>query len=183
MTEYTIEPDIAGLVRGQLDDKVRQGSIRSVVSLRCRAVRRFLMQADVEGHRIVTDEPVHGGGSDLAPAPLRYFVAGIVECALIWCVKVAAVEGVEITQLYAEAEAFLEAGTVGLAALSSTAEVASGRGFDRLVLTVSVTSADPAERVADAVRKGVRACPAAVTFARAAQLVLQVRHNDQPIAS
>jgi uncharacterized OsmC-like protein len=183
MTEYTVEPDIADLVRFQLNDTVRQGSNRSVVSMTGRAVRRFVMQAEVEGHRIVTDEPVHGGGTDLAPAPLRYFVAGVVECALIWVVKVAAVEGLEITRLSAEAEAFLEAGTVGLDALSSTAEVVSGRGFDRLVLTVSVASDDSPERVADVVRKGVRACPAAVTYARGAQLDLGVLHNDEMLPS
>jgi uncharacterized OsmC-like protein len=183
MNKYTVEPDIADLVRAQLNDNIRQGSNRSVVSMKGRAVRRFIMQAEVEGHRIVTDEPLHGGGTDLAPAPLRYFVAGIVECALIWCVKVAAVESVEITELSAQAEAFLEAGAVGLDALSSSADVASGRGFDRLALTVSVASDDSPQRVADVVRKGVRACPAAVTYARGAQLILRVVHNDEMLFS
>jgi uncharacterized OsmC-like protein len=181
---YRVEEDIAELVRDQLTDPVRQGGAKPVVTMSCRAVRRYLMEATVEGHRIVTDEPLHGGGTDLAPAPLRYFVAGVLECMLIWCVKVAAIEQVSITDLSAEAEAYLEPGTVGLHALSATEPIATGRGFARLELRITVGTDDGTsdERLLDVVRKGIRACPSAVTFARSATVELAVTHNGSALA-
>jgi uncharacterized OsmC-like protein len=178
---YEVEPDIAELVHAQLNDPARQSGVKPVVVMQSRAVRRYQMEARVEGHRILCDEPPHGGGSDVAPAPLRYFVAGILQCVQIWIVKVAAVEKVAICQLTAAAEAYLERGTVGLDALTAAEDTASGRGFERILLHLDVDTNDATtgEEMAAIVRKGVRACPAAVSFARSATLELQLRHNGR----
>lgn len=180
---YEIEADIASLVRDQLTDAKRQSGVKPVVAMHGRAVRRYQMEARVEGHRILCDEPLHGGGSDVAPAPLRYFVAGVVQCVQIWIVKVAAVEQLAVRGLATSAEAYLQPGTVGMEALSATESITTGRGFDRIVLGIDIETDDRTSDadVAAVVRKGVRACPSAVTFARSASLEIVVRHNGRQI--
>jgi uncharacterized OsmC-like protein len=45
----------------------------------------------VEGHNFISDEGEEAGGHDAGPAPLRYFLGGIMMCHQVWCVKSAAV--------------------------------------------------------------------------------------------
>lgn len=183
---YLVEPDISELVQRQANDVARQGGAKPVVVLTSQAVRRFQIETRVEGHRFMTDEPVKGGGSDIAPAPLRYFVAGVLQCIEIWTIKLAALEGLPMTALSATAEAFLEQGTVGVDNLRSAAAVDSGRGFKRLEVTLQLDSdweQSHDDAVRALVRNAVRGCPAAVTFARAAELSVTPVHNGRSLGT
>lgn len=179
---YRIEPDIAGLVHEQVNSPARQSGQTPVVTMSARAIQRYQIEAYVDGHRYLTDEPVKGGGHDTAPAPLRYFVGAVLQCTLIWCTKVAAADGVPIAELTATAEAYLEPGVVGV--LREDGPLADGRGFDRMRLVVALTtdSATSNEMAAAVVGKGIRACPAAVAFSRGAALEVSVVHNGTVLA-
>jgi putative redox protein len=39
------------------------------------------VEAEVRGHRVVTDQPIHSGGDGSAPAPFDLFLASIATCA------------------------------------------------------------------------------------------------------
>jgi uncharacterized OsmC-like protein len=177
---YVLDPDIGPLVAAQLGEH-HQRSGRPVVRLESRAVRRFEFETLVEGHRFWSDESKARGGGGKSPAPLRYFVAGIVMCAEAWVIKVAALRSVPLSGLAAEASAYLEAGDDDPAPNSR----GSGRGFDRIELTLRVDTAWPAERDPDVLavaEDALRLCPAAVSAARAFELRLMVVHNGSEVA-
>lgn len=181
---YTVEPDIAQLVERQANDAGRQAGTKPVFVMETSAVRRFVLETSVEGHRFLADEPIRGGGSDVGPAPLRYFVAGVVQCLEIWTIKLAALDKIPLTALSSTAKAFLEAGTTGVDALRSTDSLSSGRGFRQLDVTLTLDSEldethDPV--ISELVRQAARACPAAATFARAAELLITPVHNGRAL--
>ncbi len=63
-----------------------------------------------KGHSFISDEGDEAGGHDAGPAPLRYFLAGIMMCHQVWCVKSAAVADVQLDNLQGEISGFVEAG-------------------------------------------------------------------------
>src|SRR5262249_17166255 len=73
---------------------------RPVTTVQCKALHGLQFRATVEGHSFISDE-VHGG-YDAGPAPLRYFLAGIMMCHQVWCVKSAAVADVALDRLEGE---------------------------------------------------------------------------------
>lgn len=38
------------------------------------------MSADIRGHQVVIDQPLHGGGKDTGPTPLEYFLFAMTGC-------------------------------------------------------------------------------------------------------
>lgn len=180
VTPYVVDADVAELVRAQLHERAGAsaeqrhggGSKKAVVDLETRAVRRFQVEAAVDGHRFLADEGAHGGGTDTGPAPLRYFVGGIAMCAQVWIVKMGAVAGVPITGLRTRARAFLEPMGDG------------PRGFERIDFTVRIDTnwaevRDPDLRAA--VAAGLNGCPAYVTAARSTRIDVTIVHNGREL--
>ena len=64
---------------------------RPVTTVHCKALHGLQFRATVEGHSFISDEGDEAGGHDAGPAPLRYFLAGIMMCHQVWCVKSSAV--------------------------------------------------------------------------------------------
>ncbi len=176
--------EIAQLVERQVNDAGRQSGARPIFVIETHAVQGFLLESIVDGHRFVADEPVRGGGTDVGPAPLRYFAAGVVQCLEVWTIKLAALDKVPLTSLSSTARAFLEEGATGVDALRSPDSLASGRGFRQLDVTLHLDS-DWGETqdsvVRELVRQAARACPAAATFARATELLITPVHNGRTL--
>lgn len=180
VTVYSVDADVAELVRAQLQERAGAsaeqkrcgGSKKAVVDLETRAVRRFQVEAAVDGHRFLSDEGAHGGGTDTGPAPLRYFVAGIAMCAQVWIVKMGAVAGVPITGLRTRARAFLEPMGDG------------PRGFERIDFTARIDTdwaEDRDEELRQAVAAGLNGCPAYVTASRSTRIDVTIVHNGRTL--
>jgi hypothetical protein len=69
---------------------------RPVTTVKSKALHGLQFRAMVEGHNFISDESDEAGGHDAGPAPLRYFLGGIMMCHQVWCVKSAAVADVQI---------------------------------------------------------------------------------------
>jgi hypothetical protein len=83
---------------------------RPVTTVHCKALHGLQFRATVEGHSFISDEGDEVGGHDAGPAPLRYFLAGIMMCHQVWCVKSSAVADVKLDRLEGEICGFIEAG-------------------------------------------------------------------------
>ncbi len=106
---------------------------RPVTTVNCKALHGLQFRAKVEGHSFISDEGDEAGGHDAGPAPLRYFLAGIMMCHQVWCVKSAAVADVQLDRLEGEIAGFVEPG-------GGDAEREVERGFDLIKYKVTVES-------------------------------------------
>src|SRR5215470_305842 len=94
---FKVEPNLKDLATRQLEQRSarKEGEPqRPVTTVQSKALHGLQFRATVEGHSFISDE-VHGG-HDAGPAPLRYFLAGIMMCHQVWCVKAAALLDVRL---------------------------------------------------------------------------------------
>jgi uncharacterized OsmC-like protein len=145
---------------------------RPVTTVHCKALHGLQFRATVEGHDFISDEGDEVGGHDAGPAPLRYFLAGIMMCHQVWCVKSAAVADVRLDRLEGEISGFIEAG-------GGDANKEAERGFDLIKYTVTLESPDSADAVQGIVDAATRRCPAFVSAARSIPIELTILQNGQ----
>lgn len=145
---------------------------RPVTTVHCKALHGLQFRATVEGHSFISDEGDEVGGHDAGPAPLRYFLAGIMMCHQVWCVKSAAVADVRLDRLEGDISGFIEAG-------GGDAAKEVERGFDLIKYTVTAESPDSAEAVQAIVDAATRRCPAFVSASRSIPIELTIVHNGQ----
>jgi uncharacterized OsmC-like protein len=172
---FKVEANLKEIATRQLTQRRarKQGeSRRPVTTVHCNALHGLQFRATVEGHSFISDEGDEVGGHDAGPAPLRYFLAGIMMCHQVWCVKSAVVADVRLDRLEGEISGFIEAG-------SGDAEKEVDRGFDLIKYTVTVESPDNTDAVQTIVDAATRRCPAFVSAARSIPIELTIIHNGQ----
>src|ERR1043166_1553865 len=170
---FKVEPYLKELATRQIAQRSarKEGEPqRPVTTVQCKALHGLQFRATVEGHSFISDE-VHGG-HDAGPAPLRYFLAGIMMCHQVWCVKSAAVAEVQLDRLAGEISGFIEAG-------GGDADQEVARGFDLIKYPVTVESPGAADAVHGIVDAATRRCPAFVSAARSIPIELTIVHNGQ----
>lgn len=145
---------------------------RPVTTVHCKALHGLQFRATVEGHSFISDEGDEVGGHDAGPAPLRYFLAGIMMCHQVWCVKSAAMADVRLDRLEGEISGFIEAG-------GGDGNKEAERGFDLIKYTVTLESPDSADAVQAIVDAATRRCPAFVSAARSIPIELTILQNGQ----
>ena len=171
-----VGPQIRAVAARQLVEREpRQPSARPVTTVRGAALHDLQLRATVEGHSFISDEAVHGGGHDAGPAPLRYFLAGVMMCHQVWTIKSAVLAGLELASLQGEI-----AGFVGPTADDEHTDAVT---FVRATYTVSIASQAADDAVRAVVHQGARRCPAFSTFARATPIELRLEHNGAPIGT
>ena len=172
---FKVEANLKAIATRQLTQRRarKEGEPRRpVTTVHCRALHGLQFRATVEGHSFISDEGDEAGGHDGGPAPLRYFLAGIMMCHQVWCVKSAAVADVRLDRLEGEISGFIEAG-------GGDADGEAERGFDLIKYTVIIASPDSPSAVQSIVDAATRRCPAFVSAARSIPIELTVVQNEQ----
>jgi uncharacterized OsmC-like protein len=172
---FKVEPilkEIAGRQLTQRRARKEGEPRRPVTTVNCKALHGLQFRATVEGHSFIADEGDEAGGHDAGPAPLRYFLAGIMMCHQVWCVKSAALLDVQLNRLEGEIAGFVEAG-------GGDAEGEVERGFDLIKYKVTVEGPNPAETIQSVVEAATRRCPAFVSAARSIPIEVTILHNDK----
>src|SRR5262249_24641066 len=149
---------------------------RGVRRVKCKALDGMQFRGMVEGHNFISDEGDEAGGHDAGPAPLRYFLGGIMMCHQVWCVKSAAVADVQIGRLEGEISGYVEAG-------GGDAEKEIERGFAGITYKVKVDSSNPSGAIQTIVEAATRRCPAFVSAARAIPIELTILHNEKNLGT
>jgi uncharacterized OsmC-like protein len=169
----SINPHMKQLVQRQLEERGARTPgqpTRPVTTVKSKALHDLQFRASVEGHVFISDERESAGGTDAGPAPLRYFLAGIMMCHQVWCVKSAALADVRLENLEGEISGYLAQG-----------DSSRKGGFERATFIVTVDSPNPPEEVKKIVARASEHCASFVTFARAARIEVTVMHNGQKI--
>lgn len=172
-----VDPALKEIVRKQLSERSAPSAEppRPVTTVKSRALIDLQFRATVEGHEFISDEREEGGGHDAGPAPLRYFLGGIMMCHQVWTVKSAAYADVTLDDLEGEISGYVERG----APAGATPE--EGRGFSKLTFRVSVKSPNGPDEIKRVIAEASRRCAAFVTVARSTQVDVTVIHNGATI--
>ena len=176
---FKVETNLKEIATRQLSQRRarKEGEARRpVTTVHCKALHGLQFRATVEGHEFISDEGDEAGGHDAGPAPLRYFLAGIMMCHQVWCVKSAAVADARLNRLEGEISGFIEAG-------GGDAGQEGERGFDLIKYTVTVESPDSADAIHSIVDAATRRCPAFVSAARCIPIELTIVHNEQNLGA
>ena len=172
---FKVEANLKEIATRQLTQRAarKEGEARRpVTTVNCKALQGLQFRAQVEGHSFISDEGDEAGGHDAGPAPLRYFLAGIMMCHQVWCVKSAAVTDVQLDNLQGEISGFVEAG-------GSEGGEEKDRGFDLIKYTVTIEGSDSVDVVQTIVDAAIRCCPAFVSVVRSIPIELTIVHNGQ----
>src|SRR5919106_3312759 len=176
---FKVEPNLKEIATRQLTQRRarKEGEPqRPVTTVRCKALHGLQFRAMVEGHEFISDEGDEAGGHDAGPAPLRYFLGGIMMCHQVWCVKSAAMADVELSRLEGEISGFIEPG-------GGETDKEVERGFSRITYMVTVGSLNAPESVQSMVDAATRRCPAFVSAARSIPIDLTILHNENNLGS
>lgn len=143
-----------------------------IIRVKSRAIHHLQTKAEADGFAFVSDEGETVGGYGAGPAPLRYFLAGILMCHQVWCLKSAALLDVKMEALDGNLHGHLQAG--GSYSMEDTDSC-----FERLAYEILVQSPDSSEKVTAAVEKASRRCPAFGTVRLAVPIEMTVVHNGK----
>ncbi len=174
---FKVEPNLKEIATRQLTQRRarKEGEPqRPVTTVKCKALHGLQFRATVEGHSFISDEGDEVGGHDGGPAPLRYFLAGIMMCHQVWCVKSAALADVELNRLEGEISGYIEQGT-------GDADNEAERGFSHIAYKVTVESPGSSESIQSIVEAATRRCPAFVSASRSISIELTILHNQKEL--
>jgi uncharacterized OsmC-like protein len=175
---FKVEANLKEIATRQLTQRraPKEEPQRPVTTVKCKALHGLQFRAMVEGHNFISDEAEEAGGHDAGPAPLRYFLGGIMMCHQVWCVKSAAVADIQLSKLEGEVSGYVEVG-------GGDSEREVERGFSRITYTVNIESSSPPEAVQSIVDAATRRCPAFVSASRAIPIELTILHNDKNLGA
>jgi putative redox protein len=160
-----IDPHLKGVVQKQLQERaVRTGPAkRPITTVKSTALFDLQFRAQVEGHSFISDERASAGGHDAGPAPMRYFIAGVMMCHKVWVVKSAALKDMELERLEGEISLY------------------GDDPIPRLVYKVYIDSTHSDDEIAAIVEDGAKGCLAFKTMERATRIELTLEHNGKTI--
>ena len=165
-----VDSSLKQLVQKQLEERAaRSGSSgRPITTVKGTALFDLQFRAEVEGHSFIADE--RSGGHDAGPAPLRYFVAGIMFCHQVWTVKTAALMDFDLESLGGEISIYSGGGD------SSPGET----GLAWISYTVSIDSKLSDDDVRTVVEQAT-SCTAFQIVANGTRIELTLKHNGKKI--
>ena len=164
-----VDSKLKEIVKRQLaerSERVPGAPERPITTVKSQALFDLQFRATVEGHEFISDEREAAGGHDAGPAPLRYFLGGIMMCHQVWTVKSSAIMDLTLGRLEGEISGYNAPG---------------GGGFAKITYTVSVDSDHTDAQVAEVVQLGAERCAAFVTVQKATRVELTIKHNGNTI--
>lgn len=172
-----INPGLKAIVQRQLAERGARPAgapLRPVATVKSEALFDVQFRATVEGHEFISDEGAHGGGHDAGPAPLRYFLGGIMMCHQVWLVKSSAVEGVQLDRL--------ECQLAGYVGPTDTGDPADRSSFVKMEHLVDIDSPNSAGEIQRVVELAAHRCAAFVAVKQTVPIEMTIQHNGQKIA-
>jgi uncharacterized OsmC-like protein len=162
---FHIDPRLKGIVERQLAERSgRTGPAeRPTTTVKGTALMDLQFRAQVEGHSFIADERESSGGHDAGPAPMRYFIAGIMFCHKVWTVKKAALMDLQLDRLEGEIAWWNDV------------------PIPRIVYKVFVDSGHSDDDIRTIVEDGAARCNAFKAIERAARIELTLEHNGKKI--
>jgi uncharacterized OsmC-like protein len=170
-----IDPGVKEELVERIEKRSREKApVGGVVKVQSRVIHHFQMKAEADGFVFILDGGERVGGHGAGPAPLRYFLAGVMMCHQVWCVKGAALLDVELEGVE---------GSIGghLSALGAYSKEDVDSQFEKISYEVRIASREADEKIIAVVRKASARCPAFGTVRLAVPIDMKVLHNGNVI--
>ncbi|MSQ23835.1 MAG: OsmC family peroxiredoxin [Chloroflexi bacterium] len=171
-----VSPKVKEVAQRQMVERTTGPAVESptpVTTVKSTALFDLQFRATVEGHSFISDEAVPMGGHDAGPAPLRYFLAGIMMCHQVWTLKSAVLMGIQIDSMECEIAGYFGPG--------APEDPRDAVGFARLTYIVRIDSVASSDQVREAVNQGTYRCPAFGAAKQATRIEVTVEHNGSLI--
>jgi uncharacterized OsmC-like protein len=169
-----IDPGVKEELLERIEKRSQEKSPSGVVKVTSRVIHHFQMRAEADGFAFISDEGERVGGYGAGPAPLRYFLAGVMMCHQVWCVKAAALLDVKLDSVEGSI-----AGHMPADGAYSKEDVENA--FEKISYEVVIGSLhEPAEVIAVVEKAGLR-CPAYGTIRLAVPIDLKIVHNGKVV--
>jgi uncharacterized OsmC-like protein len=170
-----IDPGVKEELLERIEKRGRETSPKgAVIKVKSRVIHHFQQKAEADGFAFISDEGANVGGYGAGPAPLRYFLAGVMMCHQVWCVKAAALLDARLDSVE---------GSIGghLSPDGAYSKEDVENFFEKISYEVAIGSPEPAEKVIAVVEKAGLRCPAFGTVRVAVPIDLKVVHNGNVI--
>ena len=168
-----INPELKQIVRAQLEERhERSGAAaeRALTTVKSEALVDLQFRMTVEGHEFIVDERKSSGSHDAGPAPVRYYLGGIMGCYQVWFIKSAALADLSLDRFEAEISSF-----PGGRASSG------GSPQPHLLLTIIVDSGNTDDQIRMLAEQAAQRCGIFMSTSRATRIELVVVHNGNTI--
>ncbi len=163
---YSMSPHLKGLFEHQQAERKERGAgpaKRPITTVKGSGLMDVQFRAEVEGHSFISDERESSGGHDAGPAPMRYFLAGIMFCQKVWTVKKAALMGLTLDRLDGEISWWNDVPT------------------PRIVYKIFIDSKHSDDDIKTIVKAGAAGCSAFRAVEGSTGIDLSVEHNGKLI--
>lgn len=170
-----VDPGLKEELLERIEKRTREKSpTGGVIKVKSRVIHHLQMKAEADGFAFISDEGERVGGYGAGPAPLRYFLAGVLMCHQVWCVKSAALLDARLDSVEGSIDGHLSAE-------GSYSKEDVGSKFERLSYEMTVSSPEPPDKIRAVVEKANLRCPAFGTVSLAVPIDLKVVHNGKVI--
>lgn len=170
-----IDPGVKEELLERIEKRSQEKSPRGgIIKVKSRVIHHMQMKAEADGFAFISDEGEAVGGYGAGPAPLRYFLAGVMMCHQVWCVKAAALLDARLESVE---------GNIGghLSPDGAYSKEDIENFFERISYEVAISSPEEPAKVIAVVEKAGLRCPAFGTVKRAVPIDLKVIHNGKVI--
>lgn len=160
-----VDPHLKEVVRNQMSERgARTGpATRPITTVKATALFDLQFRAQVEGHSFIADERQSAGGHDAGPAPMRYFVAGLMMCHKVWMVQTATFKDWPLESLEAGISWFAD------------------EPIPRIVYNIQIVSPNSDADAKAIVDGGANGCPAFKAMERAARIEVNLTYNGKQV--
>lgn len=114
--------------------------------------------AQVRSHRVLVDQPIHGGGTDRAPAPIELLGASVGTCVALYVQQFCEARGLPYQRMHVEVDTF---------------GAASPNRIGRFAVRVVLPTPLP-PKYAEMIERVARSCPAHNTLANGAEVAVSI---------
>ncbi|MGH7827204.1 MAG: OsmC-related (seleno)protein [Candidatus Binatia bacterium] len=170
-----IDPGVKEELLERIEKRSREKSPKGgLIKVKSRVIHHMQMKAEADGFAFISDEGENVGGYGAGPAPLRYFLAGVMMCHQVWCVKAAALLDARIESVE---------GNIGghLSPDGAYSKEDIENFFEKISYEVAINSPEEPAKIIAVVEKAGLRCPAFGTVNLAVPIDLKVIHNGNII--
>ena len=166
-----VKEELLERIAKRSQDKSPRGS---VIKVKSRVIHHMQMKAEADGFAFISDEGETVGGYGAGPAPLRYFLAGVMMCHQVWCVKAAALLDARLESVEGNINGHLSPD-------GAYSKEDMENFFERISYEVAISSPEEPAKIIAVVEKACLRCPAFGTVKLAVPIDLKVVHNGNVI--
>ncbi|HOW27461.1 MAG TPA: OsmC family protein [Elusimicrobiota bacterium] len=138
------------------------------VKVTAKLVDKFRVECQIDKHKLIIDQPVQMGGTDMGPTPLQYMHASLAGCLAATARITAMQKKIDIKNLEVTVDGELDLEVI----MGKSQSVRAG--FNGLTLSVKLDAELTAEQKAEFLKEVERRCPVSDNIANVTPVTIRI---------